>query len=234
MLLTRADMKSSLLAFASLVAACSGSGDGSLVGPFGKDGGVQSVGDAGDGGVVIDNGGSVEFAVSQAFLVRGEWCGTPPPFTKQDAYDLVLYGAPATAPMPWPTVQISVWATVAVGVPVPLTLVPWKPGPAPAPGNNDVNDEEASAEVNRNPVLGFGLARGMTIALPDPNPYDQATMTVLAIPQKEGDTLQVRVQLHFTDGGTLDETFVSPTLDEMDTPCGGRAVATGRARPRLP
>lgn len=44
---------------------------------------------------------------------------------------------------------------------------------------------------------------------------------MLAIPKKEGDTLQVRAQLRFTDGATLDQTFVSPPPVEADTPCGG-------------
>jgi hypothetical protein len=211
-------MKPWHLAFVPVLAACGGAAGG-LGAPSGKDGGGALAGDA---GAVVDNGGTVAFSVSQAFVTRGEWCGSPPPFTPQDPFSLVLYGEPASQPEPWPTVRITVYASAAVGTPQALTLVPWKPGPALAPGDNDVDTEDAYGDGSEaNPLLGFSLARGLTPALPDANPYDQATMTVLAIPKKEGDVLKVRVQLHFTDGATLDQTFASPPLDEADTPCGG-------------
>ncbi|HEY1697193.1 MAG TPA: hypothetical protein VGG39_33765 [Polyangiaceae bacterium] len=212
-----------MLALVPLVVACGGAGD-----PFaGQDSDGGSVAVA-DGGAVIDNGGTVAFPVSQAFVVRGEWCGAPPPFTPQDPFDLVLYGEPQSQPMPWPTMDIVVYASAPVGSPQTLTVLPWKPGPAPAPGDNDVNEEDADGDVvGGNPLLALSLSRGLTPAAPDPNPYDEATMTVLAIPKKEGDSLRVRVQLHFTDGATLDQTFVSPPLAETDTPCGGVSGGSG-------
>ena len=222
LLLPATGMKPWVLAFVPVVlpilAACGGS-SGTLGGPSGNDGGGVLPGDA---GAVLDNGGTVSFSVSQAYFTRGEWCGSPPAFTPQDPFSLVLYGAPESQPEPWPTIQITVYASAAVGSPQALTLVPWKPGPAVAPGDNDVDTEDAyGEESDGNPLLGFSLARGLTPALPDAAAYDQATMTVLAIPKKEGDVLQVRVQLHFTDGATLDQTFTSPVLAETDTPCGG-------------
>jgi hypothetical protein len=85
-----------------------------------------------------------------------------------------------------------------------------------------VNTEDAySGGADGDAVLAFSLARGLTPSLPDASAYDQATMTVLSIPKKEGDVLQVRVQLHFTDGATLDQTFTSPELAETDTACSG-------------
>jgi hypothetical protein len=195
-----------------LLAACGGSG-GASIGP----GHGTPIG---DGGAVVDNGGTVEFAVAKAYLTRGEWCGTPPPFTAGDEYQLVLDGPGAQDPVP--TVQIVVIASAPVGVPQALTVLPWKPAAPPGPGDNDVNTEEAYLQDSHHDgVLAFSLGRAMTPDLPDPSAYDQATMTVLAIPKQEGDTLQVRVQLHFTDGATLDQTFVSPVLAETETACGG-------------
>lgn len=203
-------MKARALLAIPLLAACGGSG--ARVGLAGS----TPIGDA---GAVVDNGGTVQFSAAQAYLTRDEWCGTPPPFSSNDVFQLLLEGP---GPDPAPTVQIVVYATAPMHVPQALTLVPWKPGPAPGPGDNDVNVEAAYSDDSQgNSQLGFTLARGLTPNLPDPTPYDKATMTVLAVPKQEGDTLEVRVQLVFTDGATLDQTFVSPPLDETDTPCGG-------------
>jgi hypothetical protein len=208
-------MKAWMLFALPMLAACGGSG-GALI----DAGSSTPIGDAGDGGAVADNGGTVQFAVAKAYLSRGQWCGTPPPFTSGDEFLLVLVGPGQQDPVP--TIQIVVYATAPVQVPQALTVVPWKPGPPPGPGSNDVNSEAAySKDAQGIDQLGFDLGRGITPSLPDPNPYDQATLTALAIPKQEGDTLVVRAQLHFTDGATLDQTFTSPVLDEMTTPCGG-------------
>ncbi len=226
LLLTAAAMslRMLLLLLGSSLVACSGADARSIDLLSNGDGGTGadtgSVVPIGDGGNVVDNGGTVAFAVAKAFLSRGQWCGDPPPFTSADSFALVLVGPGTRDPLP--TIRISVNATAPVALARPLTIVPWKPAPAPKPGENDDNTEEAYAQdAHENVPLAFSLARGMTTDRPDPNPYDQATLTVLAIPQKEHDTLQVRVQLHFTDGATLDQTFVAP-LDETVTPCGGR------------
>ena len=182
-----------------LLAACGGS-SGGPIGP----GGSTSIGDA---GTVVQNGGTVQFTAGKAYITRGQWCGTPPPFTSGDEFQLTLVGPGQQDPLS--TIQIVVYATAAVQVPQALTLVAWKPGTPPGPGDNDVNEETAYGDdAHGNSQLGFSLARGMTTNLPDPNPYDQATLTVLAIPKKEGDPLEVRVQLRFTDGATLDQTFL--------------------------
>jgi hypothetical protein len=208
---TAALMNPWLLAPALLLAACGGSSGNVNTGPGGGDGGTPS----GDGGYAIDNGGAAQFAVSQAYLTRdGAWCGNPPPFASSDVFELRLYGPRGEDPAP--TMDIVAYATAPVGTPQALTLVPWKPAAPPPPGGNDVNTEDAYS-----PVLGFSLGRGLTPALPDPQPYDHATLTVLSLPAKEGDRLEVRVALHFTDGVVLDQTFVSPPLAEGVTPCGG-------------
>jgi len=202
-----------VLLAAPVLAACGGSNDPLTTA-------AEDAGTGGDAGVVVDNGGSAQFSVVKAYISRDTWCGTPPPFQPGDDFHLVLEGPGQQDPRP--RIQIDVWATAPLGASEALTLVPWKPGPAPSPGSNDDPEDAYRQDAHGNDQLGFSLGRGMTPNLPDPNPYDQATLAVLAIPTKEGDTLQVRVQLHFTDGATLDETFVSPPLIEMDTPCAGR------------
>ncbi len=196
------------------VVACGGSDNGIIP----SDGGANNPSDQlPDGGTIIDNGGTTAFSTAKAYISRdGAWCGSPPPFLANDSFSLVLIGPGAQDP--FPEIDIDVGAASPVHAPQPLTVAPWKPGPAPTAGENDINQETAYSESTQ---LGFSLARGMTTNLPDPTAYDQATLTVLSIPKKEGDTLQVRVQLHFTDGATLDQTFVSPVLAEVDTPCAG-------------
>jgi hypothetical protein len=210
----RATVIRRILLLGSCLVGCSGADARAIDLVSNPDGGGGK--DGGD--VVVQNGGTVSFDVAKAYLTRGQWCGSPPPFTPADVFQLVLVGP---GPDPSPRIQISVHATAPVGAPQSLTPQPWKPGKAPKPGENDINQETAILDdARRNNVLAFSLARGTAIDRPDPNPYDQATLTVLAIPKKEGDTLQVRVQLHFP-AATLDQTFVSPPLAEAVTPCGG-------------
>lgn len=200
-----------------ILAACSGS-DNALIGGGDAGGATVTIGDGGAASTITSNGGDVSFDIAKVYLTRGEWCGSPPPFTSADDYQLVLEAA---GPDPAQTVDIGVWATSPVGVAQALKVSPWKAGAVVTQGENDVNPEEATAlDAKKNPFADFSLLRGLTPSLPDPNPYDQATLTVVALPQKEGDSLVVRIQLHFTDGKTLDETFTSP-LAETDTPCGG-------------
>lgn len=224
----RGGMRTWLIALALSVAACSGSGSegdlfrdedggGSRDGGGGRDGGK----DVGDGGSVDDRG-TVSFPIADALLTRGGWCGAIPPFSANDVFELVLWGAPKSAPSPQPMIRVSVWARVSLDTAYALTPAPWKPGPTPKPGDNDIDPETASAtDARGNPLLSFSLSRGTRPDVPDANAFDRATMTVLGIPTKEGESLKIRLQLHFTDGQTLDETVTSPPLVEEVTACGG-------------
>jgi hypothetical protein len=200
-----------------VLSACGGSN--ASIDLYATDGGANTTP---DGGGVGDNLGTVSFNALGSFLTRGQWCGEPPPFTSQDFFALTLFATTSSSPEPRPTVRIIVYATASVGTPRALSVLPWKPGPAPKPGDNDINQEEA-IDDQKNPKLVFSLSRGMEITRPDPNAFDTATMTVLAMPTAEHESLKVRVQLHFTDGQTLDQTFTSEPLDEQSQPCGGRA-----------
>jgi hypothetical protein len=58
--------------------------------------------------------------------------------------------------------------------------------------------------------IDFALLRGSDPA--DPGEFDAVTLTFLAMPAHDGDTLTLRVQVHFDDGRTLDATFSGPLL----------------------
>lgn len=60
--------------------------------------------------------------------------------------------------------------------------------------------------------IDFALLRGTDPA--DPGDFDAATLTVLAMPAGDGDTLTLRVEVHFEDGSTLDATFSGPLLSD--------------------
>lgn len=182
-----------------IIAACSGSGSS----PIG--GGPTPI---------VTDGGGLSFDTTKAFLTRGQWCGSPPPLAPSDAYSLVLR---AVGEAPAQTVTISVLGKSPIGVARALTVLPWKAGDALEPGDNDVNPEEATSESGDE---SFSLLRGLTPSAPDPNPFDEATLTVVSLPQKEGDAFSVRIELHFTDGKALGQTFTS-VLDEQPTACAG-------------
>src|ERR1019366_25359 len=93
-----------------------------------------------------------------------------------------------------------------------------------------------NADLSTKRALTFGFEWGSDQNEIDPNPFDAATVTVLAFPEKEGDAFTVRFQLHFTDDRALDETFSSP-LSTSHFVCGGapraRRPQCGRGRGHL-
>jgi hypothetical protein len=52
----------------------------------------------------------------------------------------------------------------------------------------------------------------------DSGAFDAVTVTVLAMPAKDGDPLTLRAHIHFVDGRVLDETFTGP-LVSLGTGC---------------
>ena len=60
--------------------------------------------------------------------------------------------------------------------------------------------------------IDFSLLRGTDPT--DPRDFDAVSLTFLAMPQGDGETLRLRIQIHFEDGRTLDATFSGPLLSD--------------------
>jgi hypothetical protein len=164
----------------------------------------------------VNPGSTLHFDVSELSAQRyPSTCGVQnPPFTKDDLFSLNAVG-PKTPPTPWPMMAFTLHPNVVVGQAYSLTLAPWQPLTTPvvqdAGGVTIVNENEESGTVPDHSVE-FAFGRGSNQSMLDPNAFDHATVTVLAFPTKDGDPLTLRLQLHFTDGQTLDQTFSGPLV----------------------
>jgi hypothetical protein len=173
-----------------------------------------------NGASIVNNGGSVSFGGVNEQITRTSAykCGAPSPYASSDVYGL---NVTASGPPPQPLLAFTVPASTPLGAPQTLTVFPWTPsidGPAEDdPNGVDTNPESASDQTNS---LSISLARGSNASYVDQHAFDSATVTVLGIPQKDGDALIVRLSLQFEDGQTLDQTFTSPPVTTPAvTPC---------------
>jgi len=166
-----------------------------------------------DAGPVTTNGGDLHFAVSSIDIWRDVPCGTPnPPFSPTDSLAMNVVG-PATQ-APYSTIFLEIKLTAAVGVPVALDLDPWAPKPGPVVWQDDAG----AAHIDSNPedahsadgLIHLTFDRGVDPTMLDAAAFDQATITIVAMPAKDGDVLSARVQLNFADGHTLDQTYSGP------------------------
>ena len=108
---------------------------------------------------------------------------------------------------------------VKVGMPMVLTPGVYENNRPSTKGAGSPS-ATVNADLSTKRALTFGFEWGSDQNEIDPNPFDAATVTVLAFPEKEGDAFTVRFQLHFTDDRALDETFSSP-LSTSHFVCGG-------------
>jgi hypothetical protein len=193
-----------------------GDGSGSSGGSGGSAGAVET--SLANGGAIADNGGTVHFTVKDELLLRYPTAGfegcNSNPYTPSDSYQLIAYGPADLAPRP--EIEFNVPANVVLGTTNAVQPIPWKLAPVPRPQDNYTNQEVAS---NQKASLGVSLGRGADPEAPDHNAFDQASVTVLTVPTAPGELLTVRLQLHFVDGQTLDQTFRSPPARPVDAAC---------------
>jgi hypothetical protein len=135
-------------------------------------------------------------------------CGVmDPPFTDDDLFSLFVVGENTPTP-PYGGIFFESSRKVMVGEPIVLSLTAYQTNPPTGPG--EASPAQQSASVPAGSALQFTFEWGSNRNEVDPNPLDAATVTVLALPAKDGDPLTVRFQLHFTDNRKLDETFSGP------------------------
>jgi hypothetical protein len=161
---------------------------------------------------VVNQGSDLSLTPSSIQVLRyPAMCGVSnPPFTDQDLFSIDVLG-PQTPPPPWSALSLSFYRKVAVGRPLALSLTPFaNPPSTPGDPTEVTQSGTAPADANLEQFVFFWGSKANTV---DSNPIDSATVTVLAFPEKNEDPLTVRVQLRFTDGKTLDESFSGPLYD---------------------
>jgi hypothetical protein len=125
-----------------------------------------------------------------------------PPFTDDDAFTLQPVDPAASVLR---SIAINFRRTVAASG--PLALVD-------GPGQGATFDGARQAH-SPDPKTGVELVVFPPLARPGQSPaalspLQQATVTMLRLPAKDGEPVTARVELHFADGGVLDATFSAP------------------------
>jgi hypothetical protein len=162
---------------------------------------------------VVNPGSDLSLTPSSIQVLRyPAVCGVSnPPFTDQDLFSIDVRG-PQTPPPPWSGLSVNFYRKVAVGRPLDLSLTPFANPQSTASGDPTGATQSGTAPADAN-LDQFDFFWGSKANTVDSNPLDSATVTVLAFPEKNEDPLTVRVQLRFTDGKTLDESFSGPLFD---------------------
>jgi hypothetical protein len=168
---------------------------------------------------VANNGGSVSFPASDVSVDRyPAKCGVQdPPYSSDDHFTLDAIGPKVTPP--YATLNVQIKPGLEIGRAYVLDLDPWKPLDGPVvqhqvgPGGTPIDIINTNTEVahTADGALRMLLSRGADQTTVDANAFTKATVTIQAFPAKTGDPLTVRVQLDFSDGKTLDQTFSAPT-----------------------
>ncbi len=209
----------SLASLAALAIALVGCGGGTSAGTTsGLPGQPGQPGQPGE--PVVDNGGDAHFDISEVNADRySATCGVQdPPFAPTDDMTLRAIGTKGKVPLALLTVRLL--GSTAVGAPLTLTPDPWMSGETvigmsqqpggPVITQTGARDETARDTNSAGSGVQLDLSRGSDATYVDATAFTAVVVTIVALPAKTGDPLTVRVQLTFSDGKKLDQTFSAP------------------------
>jgi hypothetical protein len=131
-----------------------------------------------------------------------------PPFMNGDLYSLDIVDQRGATPYAALTLSFSSPAP-AVGTPLMLTVQPFTPQ-ADGIGQLDGSTmwyAAQNAQGSQGSGINFQYSQGAHPSEIDTGAFDAVTITILAMPTANGQPLTVRIQMHFVDGKSLDETF---------------------------
>jgi hypothetical protein len=135
-------------------------------------------------------------------------CGVmDPPFMNGDLYSLYITGNMAQSPYPGFTVDFS--SPAVIGIPIMPTVQPFS-AQTSGIGQPDGGIMWYAGQTANGGGIDFRYSLGSDPSEIDTGAFDSVTVTILAMPSKDGDPLTIRILIHFVDGKVLDETFSSP------------------------
>lgn len=145
----------------------------------------------------LNPGGTITFEPTLVSATRSpNTCGFDLPFSNGDLYSLdigdrsvltVSFGTPA----------------LPIGTPLMLSVQPFSQGTLTMP---------YTPQGAQGSGITFQYSQGDNAGEIDTGSFDAVTITILAMPTADGQPLTVRIQMHFVDGRSLDETFSSPLV----------------------
>jgi hypothetical protein len=152
-------------------------------------------------------GGTIRFEPTFVSAARySNVCGVMnPPFMNGDLYSLDIVDQ--TGPSPFSGFALSFNSPApATGTPLMLTVQPLLPH-AIASHQPNGTPTSAAGQNAQGSGISFQFSQGANPSEIDTAAFDAVTITLLAMPTENGQPLTVRIQMHFVDGKTLDETF---------------------------
>jgi hypothetical protein len=152
-------------------------------------------------------GGTITFEPTLVSAGRSSSvCGVMnPPFMNGDLYTLDIVDQ--TGPAPYNGLSLSFNSPApTTGTPLMLALQPLPQGTGIGQPNGTTMGYAAPQSAHGS-GLSFQYSQGANPSGIDTGAFDAVTITILAMPTDNGQPLTVRVQMHFVDGKTLDETF---------------------------
>ncbi len=158
---------------------------------------------------VPNEGDTIAFAPTKVDVERfPAGCGVPnPPFMNGDLFSMDIIGNMAAAP--YDALEISFPTPATVSVPVMPAVQPFTQD-GTGIGLADGGTQWHAAQNAQGSGINFNYAQGSDPSEIDTGAFDAVTITILAMPTKDGDPLTIRLQIHFVDGRVLDETFSGP------------------------
>jgi|HubBroStandDraft_5_1064220.scaffolds.fasta_scaffold100953_2 hypothetical protein len=174
---------------------------------FGCGGQVTSPGEPRE--VTLNAGGTIAFTPASVVVARyPAVCGVMnPPFTDGDRYSMDIIGSEVQAP--YDELFIRFPSPVMVGTPLTLAVQAFS-----TMGTESAGGSWYAAQTAEESDITFSYVQGSDPTEIDTGAFDSVTITILAMPMKDGDPLTIQLRIHFVDGLVLDETYSGPLASE--------------------
>jgi hypothetical protein len=158
-------------------------------------------------GVTLNAGGTIAFTPTQVDVARyPAVCGIMnPPFMDGDLYSMDIIGSMAQAP--YDELSISFPSPVMVGTPMTPAVQPFS-----TMGTELGGGPWYAAQTAQGSDINFSYIQGSDPTEIDTGAFDSVTITILAMPMKDGNPLTIHLRIHFVDGLVLDETYSGPLV----------------------
>jgi hypothetical protein len=155
---------------------------------------------------IENTAGTIVFEPTLVDATRySEICGVMnPSFMNGDLYSLDIVDQRGATP--YAALSVSFSSPAPVGTPQMLTVQPFT-SEGTGIGEPDGGTMWYAGQNAQGSGFNFQFSQGAHLTEVDPGAFDSVTVTILAMPTADGQPLTVRIQMHFVDGNTVDETF---------------------------
>ena len=155
---------------------------------------------AGCGCAPAETGQPISFNASSETAVRkpAACSVADPPYAAGDVFTLTVVGA-TTGPAPYNTLTLGLKGASASMTQVPLTV----------PMSSAANPPATQTAVSPDASITFSFARGSDATEIDEGFLSSVLVTVVSMPTADGQSLSAALDITFTDGSELQDTYTA-------------------------